>query len=318
VPIPDSGAQSLTVRDLLARCSGTSRGDLALRAGASGLSRRITRVSLQKTGLALTGQPQYLEDGRVLLFGRSEVQYLAGLERAERLLRLREVLRPGLPCVVVTAGLPIDPGLAEVADARGVPVLSTDVLTSETLVALTGVLEEGLAPMTTLHGVLVDILGLGVLLLLSMLGLAVGISTADIGRGHGGDAKAFDIGAGIWAGLSLLIALFLSGIDRLTRLDGCRPDRGHYSWGADLGVHNAWHPLSGRTRYQPRDERGAGCCTERGFGSERRRRRPHRPDQRGPRSDPDETQRPRDRRRGGRCDRNVSGRGTGRPRRHPH
>ena len=72
---------------------------------------------------------------------------------------------PGLPCVVVTAGLPIDPVLAEIADARGVPVLSTDVLTSETLVALTGVLEEGLAPMTTLHGVLVDILGLGVLLL---------------------------------------------------------------------------------------------------------------------------------------------------------
>jgi HPr kinase/phosphorylase len=163
--IPESGAQSLTVRDLLARCAGTPLGDLAVQAGATGLSRPITRVSLQKTGLALTGQPQYLEDGRVLLFGRSEVQYLASLDDAERTLRLREVLRPGLPCVVVTAGLPIDAVLREIADTRGVPILSTDVLTSETLVALTGVLEEGLAPMTTLHGVLVDILGLGVLLL---------------------------------------------------------------------------------------------------------------------------------------------------------
>jgi HPr kinase/phosphorylase len=165
VAIPDSGSQGLTVRDLLTRCAGTPLGDLTLRAGAAGLGRRITRVSLQKTGLALTGQPQYLEDGRVLLFGRSEVQYLAGLEPGERAIRLRDVLRPGLPCVVVTAGLPIDPVLVEMADARGVPVLSTDVLTSETLVALTGVLEEGLAPMTTMHGVLVDILGLGVLLL---------------------------------------------------------------------------------------------------------------------------------------------------------
>ena len=109
VAIPDSGSQGLTVRDLLARCAGTPLGDLSLRAGASGLARRITRVSLQKTGLALTGQPQYLEDGRVLLFGRSEVQYLAALDAGERRLRLQDVLRAGLPCIVVTAGLPIDP-----------------------------------------------------------------------------------------------------------------------------------------------------------------------------------------------------------------
>jgi HPr kinase/phosphorylase len=165
VALPDAGLQGLTVRDLLARCAGTTLGDLALRAGASGVSRLITHVSLQKTGLALTGQPQYLEHGRVLLFGRSEVQYLAGLDPAERRLRLQDVLRSGLPCIVVTAGLPVDDVLGEMADALGVPVLSTDVLTSETLVALTGVLEEGLAPMTTLHGVLIDILGLGVLLL---------------------------------------------------------------------------------------------------------------------------------------------------------
>jgi ElaB/YqjD/DUF883 family membrane-anchored ribosome-binding protein len=56
------------------------------------------------------------------------------------------------------------------------------------------------------------LIGLGVLMLLSTLGLAVGISAADIGPGEGGDAKAFGIGAGIWAGLSLLIALFLSGM----------------------------------------------------------------------------------------------------------
>ena len=161
----DARPPGLTVRDLLTRCAGTTLGDLSLRAGATGLARRISQVSLQKTGLALTGQPHYLEDGRVLLFGRSEVQYLSALEEGERRLRLREVLRPGLPCIVVTAGLAIDPVLIDVADAHGVPVLSTDVLTSEALVVLTGVLEEGLAPVITLHGVLVDVLGLGVLLL---------------------------------------------------------------------------------------------------------------------------------------------------------
>ena len=74
----------LTVRELLSRCATTALADLTVRAGATGLDRRIAQVSLQKTGLALTGLPHYLEDGRVLLFGRSEVQYLSGLEADER------------------------------------------------------------------------------------------------------------------------------------------------------------------------------------------------------------------------------------------
>jgi hypothetical protein len=54
-------------------------------------------------------------------------------------------------------------------------------------------------------------MGLGALMLLSTLGLAIGISTVDIGPGQGGDARAFGIGAAIWAALSLLVALFLAG-----------------------------------------------------------------------------------------------------------
>lgn len=54
------------------------------------------------------------------------------------------------------------------------------------------------------------LIGLGVLMLLSTLGLAIGFSTLDVGPGAG-DAQALGIGAGIWAGLSLLVALFVSG-----------------------------------------------------------------------------------------------------------
>ncbi len=162
---PSSWSAPLRVRDLLARCATTALSDLHLEAGGAGLDRVIEQVSLQKTGLALAGLPDYLEDGRVLLFGRSEVQYLAALDRDERRRRLSDVLRPGLPCVVVAAGLPVDEVLRAEADRRAVPVLSTRVLTSSALVALTGVLDDCLAPSTTLHGVVVDVLGLGVLLL---------------------------------------------------------------------------------------------------------------------------------------------------------
>lgn len=54
--------------------------------------------------------------------------------------------------------------------------------------------------------------GMGVLLLLSTLGLAIGISTADIGAGRDLNAKGLGIGAGIWSGVSLLIALFIGGM----------------------------------------------------------------------------------------------------------
>ena len=53
---------------------------------------------------------------------------------------------------------------------------------------------------------------MGVLLLLSTLGLAIGISTADIGAGRDLNAKGLGIGAGIWSGVSLLIALFIGGM----------------------------------------------------------------------------------------------------------
>jgi hypothetical protein len=56
------------------------------------------------------------------------------------------------------------------------------------------------------------LVGLGVLMLVSTLGLAVGITAADIGPGQGGDARSLGVGAAVWAGLSLLVALFVSGM----------------------------------------------------------------------------------------------------------
>lgn len=57
-----------------------------------------------------------------------------------------------------------------------------------------------------------SLVGLGALLLLTILGLAVGISAADIGQGDAFDARAMGIGTAIWAGLSLLVALFVGGM----------------------------------------------------------------------------------------------------------
>jgi hypothetical protein len=56
------------------------------------------------------------------------------------------------------------------------------------------------------------LVAIGVMLLLSVLGLAIGVSAADIGPGEDGNAKGLGIGAAIWSSASLLIALFVGGM----------------------------------------------------------------------------------------------------------
>src|SRR3712207_2131494 len=69
-----------------------------------------------------------------------------------------------ISCVLVTKGLEPPPELTEAADDAGLPLLSTPVVSSAAIDAVTECLEELLAPLTVRHGVLLDIYGLGVLI----------------------------------------------------------------------------------------------------------------------------------------------------------
>jgi HPr kinase/phosphorylase len=139
--------------------------DLELLAGAEGLDRRITIPHTQKTGLALSGFDAYLRDGRVLVFGESEIRYLEALAPAERSAVLQRVLGHNLPCVLVTDGFVPMPELLIEADRARIPLLVTRVATPEAMSRLSAVLDTYLAARGVIHGVLMDILGLGVLMI---------------------------------------------------------------------------------------------------------------------------------------------------------
>jgi HPr kinase/phosphorylase len=138
--------------------------DIEVVAGSQGLERLITISHPQKTGLALSGFDSYLQGGRVLVFGGSEVHYLETLSADDRGAALRRVFSHPLPCLVVTGGAtpPVE-ALAE-ADRAGVPLLRTKTATPDAIARLSAVLDAHLAPRGTVHGVLMDILGLGVLM----------------------------------------------------------------------------------------------------------------------------------------------------------
>jgi HPr kinase/phosphorylase len=159
---PSPGVSVATLlRDL-----GESRAlDLELLAGAGGVERRITNPHPQKTGLALSGFDQYLREGRPLVFGESEVRFLDSLAPGDRVSVLRRVFAHALPCVLLTDDLSGAAEIASEADRANVPLLKTRAAPPIAMARLAAALDSYLAARGVVHGVLMDILGLGVLLI---------------------------------------------------------------------------------------------------------------------------------------------------------
>ena len=138
---------------------------LELLAGAAGLARRITSPYIQKTGLALAGFHEYLQPGRILLYGDSEVRFLEALNTEARRLALHKSFEQNVPCLLVTGHSTIPADVVAEAEAAGLPLLSTLVPTAAAIGKITALLEDRLAVREIFHGVLLDVLGLGVLLI---------------------------------------------------------------------------------------------------------------------------------------------------------
>ena len=138
--------------------------ELEILAGAGGLQRRITIPYIQKTGLALAGFEEYLHPGRVLIFGESEIRYLEGLGPEGRRASIRRALSRNVPCIIITSGFVAPAEVLHEADTAAVPILRTPLQTAAAIAKVTAMLEDHLAVREVIHGVLLDILGLGVLI----------------------------------------------------------------------------------------------------------------------------------------------------------
>ena len=159
-----STPSGVAVRALIGGRSDALGLGLQVLAGRGGLDRIITSPHIQKTGLALAGFHAYLKAGRVLVFGESEVRYLEGLEPVALAEATRLALSLDVPCVLITGGFrPADALVAE-AERVQVPLLQTPVGTPAAIAKLSSLLEDSLAERESIHAVLMDILGLGVLI----------------------------------------------------------------------------------------------------------------------------------------------------------
>jgi HPr kinase/phosphorylase len=173
---------TVTVRELLE--TRTRDFSLALAAGAGGLDRIIALPRLQQPGLALAGFLPQLHPDRVQVLGNSEISYLATLPEAGARRAVAAVAGAGVACFVVTNGTPAPAVLIEPAEAAGIAVLATGLRTGEFIRAATAWLEERLAPETTLHAGLVEVHGLGILIV-GNSGIGKSEAALDlVSRGH--------------------------------------------------------------------------------------------------------------------------------------
>jgi HPr kinase/phosphorylase len=154
----------LTVAGLLDSRPAAMGLPLELLSGAAGVERTIESPHIQKTGLALAGFDEYLQPGRVLVFGESEVRYLESLDAATRSAILSSAYRHPIPCVLITGGWNPPEQLLSAADRHSVPLLRTTVATPVAIARMGALLENALAVREVVHGVLMDILGMGVLI----------------------------------------------------------------------------------------------------------------------------------------------------------
>jgi HPr kinase/phosphorylase len=138
---------------------------MRLQAGAAGLTREITDQRIQKTGLAMTGEVRSTHKGRIQVLGDTEITYFEsqpGVKQAG----IADVFFAGpMACAVICGSLPTPPVFLEAADRHGVPLLSSPLPTTELIEETLRHLGRLFAETATIHGVLMNVLGTGVILM---------------------------------------------------------------------------------------------------------------------------------------------------------
>ncbi len=126
---------------------------------------RLNTANVNRPGLPLTGFTKLYQPHRVQIIGREEHSYLSGLD-AESLRKNVENFMAAKPiCVIISSSLEPQAVFLEFAHKYDVPLLRTSMRTSEFMASLISSLRVKVAPHFTRHGVMVEVYGLGILIL---------------------------------------------------------------------------------------------------------------------------------------------------------
>ncbi|GMK39230.1 HPr kinase/phosphorylase [Paenibacillus sp. CCS19] len=137
---------------------------LEILSGEEGLRRTITTDDLYRPGLEMAGYFHYHPRERVQILGKTELTFLQTLSAQSRSERMERLCNDEAPCIIITRGLEAPLELLEQSKLADVPVLRSGMATTILQSRVTNFLERKLAPTATIHGVLVDVYGIGMLI----------------------------------------------------------------------------------------------------------------------------------------------------------
>ncbi|ETF03133.1 HPr kinase [Advenella kashmirensis W13003] len=155
-------------------------------AGKEGRTRHIQDTIVNNTSAAdLIGHLNVIHPSRIQVFGKEELIFYNRLSTVQREKVLIELAEGGVPAVILAEGLDSPPDLVSFCARSKIPLLSTPVDAAHLIDVLRIYLNKRFAPKTTVHGVFMDVLGLGVLITgESGLGKSE-LALELISRGHG-------------------------------------------------------------------------------------------------------------------------------------
>ena len=139
---------------------------------------------VQKLGLALSGFTHRIHPGRIQIYGNSEAYFFSNLSANEISTAIDRLDAKNISCILVTASNNPPERFREFARKNKIPLLRTSIASSEAINAVARILGFELAPQQTVHGVLIEVFGIGTILI-GESGIGKSECALDlIGRGH--------------------------------------------------------------------------------------------------------------------------------------
>lgn len=126
---------------------------------------KIITNDVNRPGLQIVGYFDYFDNNRIQVIGMVEISYLEKLSHEEKMQAMDKLFEKRVPCVIITRNMDVPEGMEELAKKYGVSVFRTTISTSRFISSLIAYLNVELAPRATMHGVLVEVYGEGILLL---------------------------------------------------------------------------------------------------------------------------------------------------------
>lgn len=138
--------------------------NFTVKSGIDFIERPVKVSDLSRPGLELAGYFDYYPSNRIQVLGRTEISYIESNSHLNRMATFEAMCSQDTPAFLVTRGLPVPPELMAIATSNGIPVIASKLATSQVSSMLEQYLSDRLAERISVHGVFVEIYGLGVLL----------------------------------------------------------------------------------------------------------------------------------------------------------